>query len=340
MTATLADLPFIYLYFRPDSIDASTFRSREQGQGQPNRPLPPEFHPIITRLAAALKALGDKPDGLLEFEGVRCRLSRQAMADGTDWFCVRRIDTVTPQLNKLGFAPHITNHLHGLGNRDGLVVIAGPSGQGKTTTAAAFLADCLTSYGGTAITVESPLEYGLHGRHGEQGFCFQVQPHSDEEWDSVLKRALSWAPDYIFASEIRSPKVAEILLRAATTGHTIITTVNAGTPEDALIEVQYLAEQAMGPSASSIMAQGMTALLFQTMKEEGPFIRYLFTEENAPGDPIRTLIRENKITMIATYIDRIAARLSNQPQALPPLQKTAVPTPGSLPPLPPLPKKS
>jgi len=335
MTSTLADFPFIYIYFRPDKIEDAIYRSKEKGQGHPNRIVPQELMPTVKRLAEAIEAKDkNAAEGLLTFENVRCRFSRQAMADGETWVCVRSIETVIPKLDRLGFAPHISSHLHGLGQRRGLIVISGPSAQGKTMTAAALLADYLESYGGTAVAIESPLEYKLHGRHGEYGHCFQIEPSSDEDWEICLRRALGWSPDYIFAGEIRTPKVAEMLLRAATTGHTIITTVNAGTPEDALIEVQFLAEKAMGPSSSSIMAQGMTALLFQTLKEEGPFIRYLFTEENAPGDPIRTLIREGKITMISTYIERIAARLSNQPQSLPPISKMPVPPHGQLPPLP------
>jgi len=349
MSDKLADLPFIYLYFRPDGQDKPLYRSNEKGQGQPNQFVPEALIPAIGRLGAAVAAANlTSPDGLIEFEGLRCRLSCQKMADGTDWICVRRITTNIPKLTNLGYATHIVNHLHGLGTRKGLIVIAGPSGQGKTTTAAALLTDFLTTCGGTAVAIESPVEYNLKGRHGDQGQCFQMEPASNDDWASCLKRALtSWAPDYIFAGEIRTPKVAEILLRAATTGHTVITTVDAGAPEDALIEVLFLAEQSMGPSAANILAQGMVALLFQTIKEDGPFIRYLFTEENAPGDPIRSLIREGKVTMISTYIDRIAARLSNQPTMpgnLPPLSKPLPPIGGAapqppLPPLPPLPKK-
>jgi twitching motility protein PilT len=334
MAETLADLPFIYIYFQRGSAEKPLYRSNEKGQGQPNRFVPEAFIPAIGRLSAAIEAVHkDASETLLEFEGIRCRVSRQTMADGTDWFCVRRITTTIPGLSELGYAPHIANHLHGLGLRNGLILLAGPSGHGKTTTAASLLVDYLSGYGGTAVAVESPIEYNLKGRYGDLGQCFQIEPTSNDDWAVCLKRALTaWAPGYIFAGEIKTPKVAEILVRAATTGHTVITTVDAGTPEDALSEVLFLAEQAMGPSATGILAQGIMALLFQTIREDGPFIRYLFTEENAPGDPIRTLIRENKVTMISTYIDRIAARLSNQPtqmQPLPPITK----------PLPPLPKK-
>lgn len=341
MPETLADFPFIYLYFCLDAQEPSFFRSSDKGRSTVNLKAPDNFLPVVERLRAAAQTTKLGADGVLEFEGARCRLSRQTMADGKEWICARRITSTIPRLGELGYAPHMTSHLHGLGTRPGIILVSGAAGQGKTTTASSLLVDYLTSYGGTAVAIESPIEYNLKGQHGDSGQCFQVQPSSPEDWAPCLERALAWAPRYIFAGKIQTPKVAEILLRAATTGHTIITTVEAGAPEDALIEVLYLAEQAMGPSANNILAQGLTALLFQTMKEDGPFIRYLFTEENAPGDPIRTLIRESKVTMISTYIDRIAARLSNAPQSLPPLPpigKNLPPLPGQGP-LPPLPKK-
>ncbi len=330
MTATLADLPFMYLYIRLDGEDKPMFRSRERSKAKSNQIVPDEYAPAIGRFAAAVKGSLEKAEGVIDYEGLRCRLSRQNMAGGEEWVCARRIDTNIPELNKLGFASHIANHMHGLGTRDGLILIAGAADQGKTTTAAALLADFLRSYGGTAVALEAPPEYNLKGRHGANGQCFQFDVTNDDDWAVCLKRALLWAPQYIFAGEIRAPQAAEQLIRAASTGHLVITTMNAGAPEDALIGLLFLAEQAMGPSASGMLGSSMTALVFQTMKEDGPFIRYLFTEPDAPGDPIRSLIREGKVTMISTYIDRIAARLSNQP------------TGGSLPPLsnlPPLPKK-
>lgn len=313
MAEKLDQLPFLDLYIRLDANEEPTFRSRERGQTAVIRPVPAETRPAVDRFGTAIRAeLQDKPTGTIAFEGIRCRLSQQKMADGSLWACARRIDTDLPDLEKLGFAPHIYKHLHSLGQREGLILVSGSAGHGKTTTAVGLLVDYLRTFGGTAVTIEKPVEYVTRGRHGENGQCFQMEVQTDAQWADTLERALTWSPRYIYVGEVRTPKAAEQLLHAATTGHTVITTLHSGLPEEALVSLLFLAQQVMGPGASNILAGCLTALIHQTMREDGPFVRYLFTEENAPSDPIRSLIREGKIGMLSTYIDRIAARLAGQ----------------------------
>jgi twitching motility protein PilT len=335
MTVSLDDLPFIDLYVRLDQPDQAYYRSKERGKGVISQFVPEEYQLIIDRFMSAVNAemREGASDGSIAFEGVRCRLSRQQMADHTVWVCARRINTLIPDITKLGYPNYILDSIHGLGKRDGLILVSGATGHGKTTTAVAMIADFLRTYGGTAVTIEDPVEFMLKGRHGDGGQCFQVEVHSDEEWATCLKRALRWAPRYIYVGEIRTPKAAEQVLRAATTGHLVITTVHAGSPEEALMGLTFLAEQAMGPGVQNILAAGLTALINQTLKENGPNVRYLFTEPDSPGDPIRSLIRENKIGMISTYVDRINARLQNAPRTMPPpgAVPAAVPANGSPP---------
>ena len=71
----------------------------------------------------------------------------------------------------------------------------------------------------------------------------------------------------------------------------------------------FLAEQSMGSGVYNMLASGLTGLINQTIRDSGANMRYVFTEENSPGDPVRSLIRDNKIGMLSTYIDRTVARL-------------------------------
>jgi len=314
MSETLADLPFIDLYVRLDQPDQAFYRSKERSLNNISQLVPPEYQISIDRfMSAVTHKLQEHNDGALDIDGVRCRLSRQKMSDGTFWVCARRINTIIPDIERLSLPPHIINHMMGLGRRDGLIVISGATGQGKTTTAVGLLGYYLKHYGGTALTIEDPCEFMLAGRHGDGGQCFQVEVEKEEDWAICLKRALRWAPRYIYVGEIRTPKAAEQLLRAASTGHMVITTVHAGAIEEALMGIIFLAEQSMGSGVYNMLASSLTALVNQSIRETGPELKYLYTEENSPGDPVRTLIREGKPGMLSTYIDRIAARLQ-QPQ--------------------------
>ncbi|MDE2029903.1 MAG: Flp pilus assembly complex ATPase component TadA [Alphaproteobacteria bacterium] len=312
MSATLGDLPFIDLYVRLDQPDQAYYRSKERSQSMISQPVPGDYQLSIDRFMAAVnERLKEHSDGALESEGVRVRLSKQKMSDNSFWVCARRINTEIPDITKLGLQQNILDHMIGLGKRDGLIVISGATGQGKTTTAVGLLGYYLNNYGGTAVTIEDPCEFMLAGHHNKGGHCFQVEVEKDEDWAICLKRALRWAPRYIYVGEVRTPKAAEQLLRAASTGHLVITTVHAGAIEEALMGIIFLAEQSMGSGVHSMLAACLTGLVNQTIRDTGPMLKYLFTEENSPGDPVRALIRDNKIGMLSTYIDRVAARLKN-----------------------------
>ena len=307
----LRDLPFMDLYVRIDQPGMARYRSPSRDfTNNWTRELPDQFQAEIELIAAELRGKIDSPDTSYHYDGMRFRLSYQKSANGQEWICLRRINSKVPLLEDLNFAQHMCPFLRRLGQRDGLIVISGATGHGKTTTSTALLSDYLKNFGGVGITVEDPVEYNLDGPVGDHGYCYQVQVDKDEDWATPLKRALRWTPRYIFVGEVRSPRAAEQIMRAATTGHLVITTIHAGSIEESLMGLMHLAEQSMGAEANYILAQGLTAAFHQTLQPSGPFLRYIVTEENNNGDPIRSLVRENRIGMINTYIDKQIARMN------------------------------
>lgn len=309
----LRDLSFMDLYIRIDDGGIGQARYRSIGRDYANnwsRVLPEKFLGEGRVMAMELRKNIENPDAAYVYDGMRFRQSYQKLANGQEWVILRRISAKVPTLEELKVAPHVANYLRKLGQRDGLILVSGPTGHGKTTTSFSLLKDFLGRYGGVALTVEDPVEYNLDGPVGEYGYCYQVQVGLDEDWATPLRRALRWTPRYILVGEVRSPRAAEQILRAATTGHLVITTIHAGSVEESLMGLMHLAEQSMGRAANFMLAQGLTAAWHQTLGSAGPFLRYVFTEENNNGDPVRALIRDNKVGMINSYIDKQAARIA------------------------------
>ncbi len=307
----LRDFPFMDLYVHLNGMHPARYRSPQRDKhNQWTQILPKEYAADIQSLIEKLRGETDNPDKSFVYEGIRFRLAFQHLANGEAWACLRKINATVPKLMDLGYAAHISRYLLNLGRRDGLILLSGATGHGKTTTCFSLLQEYLQNYGGVGITVEDPVEYLLEGPCGPHGYSYQIQVSNGEDWATPLKRVLRWTPRYLLVGEIRSPAAAEQILRAATTGHLVITTIHAGSIEDSLMGLLQLASQNLGGGARNILAQGLTAAIHQTLNESGPYVRYLFTEENNNGDPIRALIRDDRIGMINTYIERQVARLN------------------------------
>jgi twitching motility protein PilT len=307
----LRDLAFMDLYVRVDQSAPARYRCAARDYTNNwTRLLPPQYQSEIETMTSQLRGQIDNPDSSFIYDGMRFRLSYQRLANTQEWVVLRRISADVPKLEELSFAPHIAQHLRRLGQRDGLIIISGATGHGKTTTSFSLLNDYLRNFGGVGITIEDPVEYALDGEVGEYGYCYQVQVNKDEDWSTPLKRALRWTPRFLLVGEVRSPRAAEQILRAASTGHLVITTIHAGSIEESLLGLMHLAEQSMGSAANFILAQGLTAAMHQTLNANGPFLRYVMTEEGNNGDPIRALVRENRVGMLNSYIDKQIARMN------------------------------
>ncbi|MBK6639408.1 MAG: Flp pilus assembly complex ATPase component TadA [Rhodocyclaceae bacterium] len=124
-------------------------------------------------------------------------------------------------LEKLNMPPRILERVKAAIHRpSGILLVTGPTGSGKTTTLYAALND-LNSPEKKIITVEDPVEYRLPGLN-------QVQVHEkiDLTFSRVLRTALRQDPDIVLVGEMRDQETAEIGMRAAMTGHLVLSTLH------------------------------------------------------------------------------------------------------------------
>ena len=313
--AKLQDLPFVDLYLCLSGQQRSHYKPRRSDFSvEGNYVLGPEYDEDLNGLIAKLRPLlVDSDEPSVQYDGMRLRASGVTTSHGHEWVALRRNPAQPPALETLGLDPRLIEQLRILGRRDGLILIAGATGQGKTTMASALIQYYMQRYGDVAFTIEDPAEFSLEGRYAGSGYAYQVEVHDDADWARMLKRSLRWQPRYIFVGEVRTPDAAAQLLRAATSGHLVITTIHGGSVEEALEGLLQLAAPAVGARAGNLLAAGLTAVWHQQILPEQLKVRMYITEENNLGDPVRSNIRAGSIGQIATYIDKQMARVASMP---------------------------
>lgn len=130
-------------------------------------------------------------------------------------------NNVAIQLEKLGFSEEeIKTYKNAVKKPNGIILISGPTGSGKTTTLYATLKE-LNKEDTNILTIEDPIEYTLEGVN-------QVQLKEDIGLDfaSTLRTFLRQDPDVIMVGEIRDVATANMAIRAALTGHLVLSTIH------------------------------------------------------------------------------------------------------------------
>lgn len=134
--------------------------------------------------------------------------------------------------NLLGFSKDSIEKIEQtLNKKSGMIIFSGPTGSGKTTSLYSLLNKLNTGYE-NIITVEDPVEYKIEGINQ-----VPINPKIGLTFDTALRSILRQDPDIIMIGEIRDKETAEIAIRAAITGHLVLTTVHT---KDALSSIVRL----------------------------------------------------------------------------------------------------
>lgn len=134
---------------------------------------------------------------------------------------------------------------------NGMIIITGPTGSGKTTTLYAFLKK-IQSPETKIITIEDPIEYHLAGISQTQ-----VNPKKGYDFANGLRSIMRQDPDVVLVGEIRDLKTASIALQAALTGHLVFTTLHTNDAAGTIVRLQALGEKAINiaPAINMAVAQ-------------------------------------------------------------------------------------
>jgi type IV pilus assembly protein PilB len=147
---------------------------------------------------------------------------------------------------------------------NGMVLLTGPTGSGKTTTLYSFLRK-VNDPGSKIITIEDPIEYHLKGINQTQ-----VEPEKNYTFLSGLRSALRQDPDIIMVGEIRDKETAKIAVNASLTGHLVFSTLhtnNAAGTIPRLIDLD-INPKIIEAAINIAMAQRLVRLLCQSCKKE------------------------------------------------------------------------
>ncbi len=238
------------------------------------------------------------------------RVERVITTTGVQFNC-RKMPTSTPNIYNLGLPEPVVKYMTTLATESGLILFAGPTGMGKTTTASALMREFLETHGGFLYTIEDPPEMPLdglyHAKNGGLGLCKQ-SPVENERWEDGLKSALRSRPRYILVGEIRTPEVASQALRAATSGHLVLSTIHANSVEDALNSmIKYASGAGLDEKlVCDLLARGILGVIHQQLEGTTvlrPVIHTAFANPNPlMACQMRMSIREGKIAL-ATFME-------------------------------------
>lgn len=249
------------IHFDPQD-DGMRIRYRIDGVMRTERTLPTSMVPVITARIKIMSNLNVAErrmpqDGRIELDlelrKIDIRVATLPTLYG-EKIVMRVLDmsSALAAVHQLGFSE--TNReafMKGISRAHGVVLLTGPTGSGKTTTLYSALAH-LNRDDVNVITVEDPVEYHLTGINQ-----VQVNPVTGLTFAKGLRSILRQDPNIIMVGEIRDSETAEIVVRAAMTGHLVLSTLHTNNAVNAINRLMDMGIESflISSSISTVVAQ-------------------------------------------------------------------------------------
>lgn len=287
------------LHLEPQENDIRV-RFRVDGRLLPQLEIPRHMGPAITARIKVMANLDISEKRLPQDGRFRMRLSANRKIDVRvstlpskygEKVVMRLLgqSSISGDLDKLKMHPRDRQCIEtALGNPSGLILATGPTGSGKTTTLYTMLSS-LNTPDRNIITVEDPIEYDLPGITQ-----VAVRNEAGVTFERTLRAFLRQDPDVILVGEIRDAETAEIALKAAVTGHLVLSTLHTN---DAVTSVSRLIN--MGAPAYMVAAAVRLVVAQRLVRVLCPHCKALGSASDAEK---RLLSNEEAGRLASTYV--------------------------------------
>jgi len=189
------------------------------------------------------------------------------------------------ELSSLGLSEFdLDNYLQGIKRPNGILLISGPTGSGKTTTLYATL-KLLNKETRNILTIEDPIEYTLEGVNQ-----VQLKESIGLNFASALRTFLRQDPDVIMVGEIRDTETANMAIRAALTGHLVLSTIHTNSAWGTVSRLMDMGVPGflVANTLNTTVAQRLLRLLCPYCKEEIALQPGIFPKQFKPFHPVLT----------------------------------------------------
>ena len=229
---------------------------------------------------------------------VRCRINVLQSARGVG-FAVRLLSPFQATLENLNLHPDLRRLIE---HQNGLILISGPTGSGKSSTVAALIQEINLSEPRHVVTIESPIEFLFRPRHA---YLRQREVGRDTpSFEQALLDALREDPDVLMVGEMRDPQTMRLTLNAAETGHLVLSTVHSSTCTEALQRVVAAFPSEIQNAVAAQLADSLVAVVAQRLRFRPDLnIRVPECEILIPTIPVKSFIRNREFFKIGQVME-------------------------------------
>ena len=230
--------------------------------------------------------------------GVRCRINVLHTSRGVG-MAIRLLSSFQATLEKLNLHPDLKKFLR---HSNGLILVSGPTGSGKSSTLAALIQEINLADARHIITVENPIEYSFRPR---RSYIRQREVGRDTpNFEQALLDALREDPDVLMVGEMREPETMRLTLSAAETGHLVLATVHSATCAEALQRVVASFPSEIQAAVSAQLADCLIGVISQRLRfRPEQDIRVPECEILVATHAVRNFIRTREFFKIASALE-------------------------------------